>query len=188
MKVMFMMLGLFAVVNSTQAVTVADVQIDDVVTLPETNAKLVLNGSGIRYKFFFKIYIAALYLAEKNDKPASIVTDPLPKRMMMYFLYDEVPAKKLVDAWNEGFSSNLSEQQFDRMKRRIEVFNAQFETMKEGDVVYLDYLPGEGTQVAINGQRKALIPGADFNAALLSVWLGESPADATLKQKLLGLE
>lgn len=172
---------------SIHAATIADVQFDESITLPDVDQPLVLNGLGIRYKFFFKIYIAALYLSKKSQQPATIVTDPGPKRIVMHFLYDDVPARKLVDAWNEGFANNLSATQFEKLKPRIERFNAQFESVTTGDVVTLDYMPGEGTLVTIKGHRKTVIPGADFNAALLDIWLGKDPVDEELKEALLGL-
>jgi hypothetical protein len=41
--------------------------------------------------------------------------------------------------------------------------------------------------VTFNGEKKAVIEGADFYTALLDVWLGEEPADDGLKDALLGL-
>ena len=57
--------------------------------------------------------------------------------------------------------------------------------MKRGDVIDLDYLPKAGTQVRINGKIQGQIEGADFYSALLNVWLGEAPADSSLKAALL---
>ena len=53
-------------------------------------------------------------------------------------------------------------------------------------VIYLDYIPGRGTRVTINGESKGLIAGRDFNNALLDIWLGEEPADKGLKKAMLG--
>ena len=39
---------------------------------------------------------------------------------------------------------------------------------------------------AINGRALGVIPGADFAAAIFSIWLGEQPLDAALKSALLG--
>jgi hypothetical protein len=53
-------------------------------------------------------------------------------------------------------------------------------------VILLDYLPGAGTRVTIKGQVKGVIPGQDFNDALLEVWLGARPASGGLKRAMLG--
>jgi len=57
-----------------------------------------------------------------------------------------------------------------------------------GDIVLLDYVPGKGTAVKINGVEKGIVEGEDFNKALLDIWLGEEPADDGLKDAMLGGE
>ena len=58
--------------------------------------------------------------------------------------------------------------------------------MREGDQVWLDYVPGSGTSVLVNGDVRGVIPGSDFNAALLSVWLGREPVSESLKKAMVG--
>jgi len=57
---------------------------------------------------------------------------------------------------------------------------------KSGDLILLDYLPGTGTRVTVRGEDKGTIPGEEFNRALLRIWLGNQPADASLKRAMLG--
>ena len=104
----------------------------------------------------------------------------------MHFLHDEVSQEKLVDAWNEGFKKNQSEKSMKTLGPRIEQFNKLFQTVHKGDVITLDYIPDDGTTVRINGTEKGKVPGADFNRALLEVWLGKEPVDSDLKRALLG--
>ncbi|MDQ1362683.1 MAG: hypothetical protein QG652_543, partial [Pseudomonadota bacterium] len=61
-----------------------------------------------------------------------------------------------------------------------------FATMKSGDVIYLDYIPGKGTRLSINNQLRGFIEGADFYRAALKVWIGDHPAQLPLKQGMLG--
>jgi hypothetical protein len=57
---------------------------------------------------------------------------------------------------------------------------------REGAVYTLDDTAA-GTQLLVNGRAVGKpIAGADFFRALLSVWLGEHPAQADLKRALLG--
>jgi hypothetical protein len=54
-------------------------------------------------------------------------------------------------------------------------------------VVDLDWLPGRGLQLSLNGKpRGAPIPGEDLYAALLRIFVGERPADPEMKIGLLG--
>ena len=53
-------------------------------------------------------------------------------------------------------------------------------------MIYLDYIPGTGTRVTVNGEQKGVIAGKDFNSAMLDIWLGENPASSKLKKAMLG--
>lgn len=174
--------------STASARELAGVTLDEQVVIEGVEQPLVLNGAAIRYKFFFKVYVGALYLTEKTQAAQTVLQGEQANRVVMHFLYDEVPAKKLVNAWNEGFAENNDKQLMQGIGSRLEKFNSLFGDVSKGDVVLLDYVPGEGTRVNIRGQRVGLIQGADFNRALLSVWLGEEPVTEELKQGMLGQE
>lgn len=172
--------------SPVQAMEIGGVNIAEEIVVDDTTS-LVLNGAGIRSKFFFDIYIAQLYL-EKPEKDSSLITKQEGnKRIVMHFLYDGVGQDKIIDGWNDGFSANLDEGSAAKLQSRLETFNAMFtEEMKSGDIIVFDYLPGEGTRVTIKNEVKGVIPGKDFNDALLSIWLGEEPVGSGLKNDLLG--
>lgn len=170
--------------QSANARDIAGVDVPPSVTIK--NKVLVLNGAGIRKKLFIKVYVGALYLTMKRTTLGEILSDPGAKRIVMSFLYKEVSAEKLVDAWNEGFSGNNTPDELKALQERINAFNALFTTVRKGDVIRLDYLPEEGTQVWINDTLKGTVQGEDFSRALLKIWLGRKPADAGLKEAMLG--
>ena len=62
--------------------------------------------------------------------------------------------------------------------------------MKEatkGMAIALDWVPGTGTLVQIEGKPAGrTIPGEDFYRGLLRIWLGDDPVQADLKRALLG--
>jgi hypothetical protein len=163
-----------------------DIRFADTVTIPGTQQALQLNGIGYRSKFFFNIYIGALYTATRAKTPEAVLSQSGPKRLLMHFVYSEVSREKLVDAWNEGFEDNTPAGDLARLRERIDQFNAMFPTLHSGDEVLLDYIPDKGTVVSINGEIKGVIKGKDFNHALLNIWLGDEPADSDLKDALLG--
>lgn len=146
---------------------------------------LALNGAGVRTKFIFDIYVAAFYTSNPVKKVSDINTAQ-PMRMAMHFVYDEVSKEKLVDGWNDGFEDNLSSDQFEKLKNKIEQFNELFVTVRKGDVIDLDYTPEKGTTVSINKNKKGLVVGTDFYKALLLIWLGDDPVGDDLKDSLLG--
>ena len=58
--------------------------------------------------------------------------------------------------------------------------------LKRGGIVNIDFLPGKGTRIAVNGEDKLLIPGDDFFTALLRIWIGRKPVDGRLRDAMLG--
>jgi hypothetical protein len=154
----------------------------------EDGVTLKLNGAGVRSKLFMDIYIAQLYLEQPATTMDAILADTGRKRVVMHFLYSEVQKDKLTEAWNDGFKDNNSPAELANLQERINQFNALFVDAKKGDVIVLDYHPTSGTTVQIKGEKRGVVPGADFNAAMLKIWLGDKPVNATLKEQLLGLK
>ncbi|HEY9049905.1 MAG TPA: chalcone isomerase family protein [Gammaproteobacteria bacterium] len=187
MKIMLLLIVMLLALPA-QGRELADVEFADVIAAPVADKQLQLNGLGIRYKFVFKIYIAALYLEQPAHEVNAILSDRGAKRILMHFLYDEVSKGKLVDAWLEGFKNNLNADELKRFDAQIQQFNSMFETVQRNDVVQIDYLPGQGTRVMIKGQDKGLIADDGFYPALLKIWLGDDPVSDDLKQALLGNE
>ena len=172
--------------NSLHAREFGGVQFPDKMALPNTTKTVQLNGVGYRKKFFIKVYIGALYTEKLARSRDEVVAMDGPNRVLMHFLHEEVSQEKLVDAWNEGFEENMSEDDLEKLRPQIDRFNAMFPTVRQGDVIYLDYIPGTGTRVTINDEQKGVIPGKDFNNAMLDIWLGEEPASGKLKKAMLG--
>lgn len=166
----------------------AGINLEEQVTVAGISDELKLNGAGIRYKFFFKIYLGALYLPELEKDANVILESTGASRILMHFIYDEVERSKLESAWLNGFSNNTSKAVFSSLQERLARFSQMFSNMHQNDVVLLDYLPGTGTRVIINNEEKGVIEGVDFKRALLSVWLGEDPVAGDLKQAMLGLD
>jgi len=164
-----------------------DVSVPDRVTLDGTGTELQLNGLGYRTRFVFNIYVGALYTEKKVTTRDQVQALTGPKRVVMHMVYDEISADKMASAWRDGFEDNNGEDKLAALEDRLQILIGYFDTMKAGDVVLLDYIPGTGTRVTIRGEHKGDIAGEDFYAALLDVWLGEEPADDDLKDAMLGI-
>jgi len=152
---------------------------------------LVLNGAGLRRKFIFKVYAMALYLPAKAATAASVIDASGPKRIVIGMLRD-VDAKTFSDALREGVEANNSEVEVKAIEPRLEQLEAVMQkigTAKEGMRIRLDWVPGAGTQVSIDGAlADAPIAGEDFYRALLRIWLGPHAVQDNLKQALLGAQ
>ncbi len=177
----------FLLFTSVQARTIADVAVAERIQ-HENNTTLILNGAGIRKKFFFKIYITSLYLPQKQTKVAKILAKDEPRQIILNFIHSKVPKAKIVKAWNKGFEENLSSQEHQQLASKIATFNRMFGDLNEGDKVILSYTPNKGTDVIINNKNKGNIASWQFNNALLKIWIGNEPASDDLKESLLGID
>lgn len=173
--------------SSAYALNIAGLDLPNEVRIASQPA-LKLNGAGVRTKFIYDIYVAALYLEHTTQDIEQILNAGGAKRIALHFVYDEVSVDKLLEGWNDGFRLNNAPARLDDLQQRLEASRHLFQTVHAGDVIYIDYLPDQGTRVTVNGQVKGLIPGADFYRAALKVWLGNYPAQETLKQAMLGIE
>lgn len=178
---------MLATVLPAPAATIADQHFDDRIRLADHD--LVLNGVGVRAVAWFKGYAAGLYLAQKATTPERVLATPGPKRVQMRLLV-EVDAKEFVKAFDKGMRRNVAPAAHAAMQDRIARFDGQIQrigTLRKGDVVDLDFMPAAGTVLRLNGQaRGEAVPGADFYAGLLSIFVGDDPVDARLKSGLLG--
>jgi len=178
------LLCLLLVALPVHAKEIAGVMVQETVKTAD-GTTLILNGAGIRTKFFFDIYIAELYMQHPSSSAEKVVADSGAKQIVMHFLYSEVSEEKLVDAWNEGFADNTGADVLSGLQGRIDQFNDFFVAVKKGDVITLAYSPNTGTTVTIAGVKKGVVEGKDFNDALLRIWLGKEPVTSSLKKKLL---
>jgi hypothetical protein len=179
---------LLLLVLPVQAAELAGVSVKDQITA-ENGETLVLNGAGLREKFWVDVYVGSLYLVKKSANVAEILSAPNASRMQMDFVHKEVASDKLIKAWSEGFEKNQSREMLATLQDRIHQFNAYFnQNALARDQYVFDYVPGKGTTVIKNDTVLGLVPGQDFKNALLEIWLGNFPADKSLKRGLLGLK
>lgn len=166
------------------AAEVAGVRIDDKARV--ANAELTLTGAGLRKRAFFQVYAMGLYVA---DRKADAITQPGAKRVAIHMLRD-VGADQFTSALSDGMRDNHSAAEYKALEPRVAQLGAILAGIKEaktGMVIFLDGVPGAGTQVSVNGKPEGKpIEGEDFYRALLRIWLGAKPVQDDLKKALLG--
>jgi len=150
-------------------------------------SELALNGAGIRSRFFVRVYVGALYLAETSTDADAILERDQAGRMEMHFLRGGIEQHQINDAWQDGLAANTDSATRDALGERIEALLATTPGgVDEGDVLAYEYVPGEGTRVLVNDEPRGEIEGHDFFAALLSTWLGDDPPSRGLRSGVLG--
>ncbi len=170
----------------------ASVSVEGVALAPRLSlfgVDLVLNGTGIRSVAWIKGYLAALYVAQRSAQPQVLIHQGGPKRLRLHLLMD-VPATEFSKALEKGVLRNTPQlEQPGLMARlqRLEQLISALGTVRKGDVVDLDFDPGRGLGLSLNGTlRGEFLAGADLYAAVLRSFLGELPYDKALRAGLLG--
>lgn len=188
----FVFAALLAVSLPTLADTVEVANVKYETQIDLAGQKLVLNGAGIRYKAIFKVYTAGLYLKDKANTAEAALAEHGPKRIHIQMLR-EIDGNELGKLFTKGMEANAPREEFVKSINGVlklsEVF-ASRRALYSGDTFSVDYVPGIGSTVTVNGKVATSEPikEPEFYTALLRIWLGEKPADDSLKDALLGIK
>ena len=176
--------------SATCAIEVSGVKVEEKVKL--ANQDLVLNGSGIRYGAagLVRVYVASLYLPQKRSTSTEIGALKGAKRMHLNLLR-EINSNDFSKGLLGGMRANMSaadqQKHFDALLKMGAIFG-QIPTLKKGETITIDSIPGTGTVVQVNGKKVGeSVPDEAFFSALLQIWLGPKPIEESLKPVLLGL-
>lgn len=187
MKTLVLAVGLLSMTTLALAAEKAGVSVEDEIKTA-SGQTLVLNGQGLREKLWIDVYVGSLYLPARSSDVAEILSRPGPWRVQLDFIYKEVSREQILEGWREGFENNQSVATLEKLRPRIEQFNAYFgENAVAGDRLVFEFVPTIGTRIIKNDKPVGAIPGEDFADALLEIWLGNKPADKGLKRGMLGL-
>ena len=129
---------------------------------------------------FFTVGHASLY---RQNCDAS---DPLAPPLRLAFGYNrKVPGDAFAKSAKAMIKRNISEQEFDKLKSRIEAFDSHYQTTTDGDLYTLDYDTDQSLVLRLNGKVLATEQGADFAHAYFTIWFGKDPFSEDLKAGLL---
>ena len=147
---------------------------------------LSLQGAGMRDKFFMDLYLASLYTQKPYHDALTLVNADEPMAMTLHIVSSLITSEKMEEATKEGFI-NATGGNTAPLQAKIDAF---IETFKEpiaiNDRYEFFYQPTKGVSISKNGTLKTTIEGLEFKKALFGIWLGEKPAQESLKKALLG--
>jgi hypothetical protein len=179
-----MFLVLLSLFTRAEARELEGVSMPDIATVG--GQSVLLNGMGLREKFFLNIYVGALYLPAKTTDAKAAIDQDVAKKMVMSFQYSGgVPKDKMIEAYEEGLSSNAGAMKSSQAAN-FQKFYGWLSDMAAGDQIVYEYVPGKGTTVSVKGAVKGTIEGTEFMKALFSIYLGATPPTGPLKAGLLG--
>lgn len=178
--VVFLMLA-----SPAHARVIDGVSVPENLSLAGEKAPLTLNGAGLRTRFFIKVYVAALYLTQPANQAGHVLDDDAA-RVIAIHLRRDVDAEQIASALLTSVAKNHGPSEMAALEQRLAAFKLLLPALKRDDVLRLEF-PSDGkTRVVRNDRLLGTLEGADFQRALLKIWLGDNPADDGLKQSLLG--
>lgn len=180
-KLLIVLLAAMLLPSPISALEYAGVSLPDNYQLGGTS--LHLNGQGVRKKFFFSIYVGALYTPTQVATSNQVLNPELPKVIRMHFVYDEVSAEKIRKGFEKSIDNNTSE--FSKKadaKTFLNLFN--FKAVKN-DTVDMEFRPNGTLTVLHNGNSIGRIESTTLCQAVLNIYFGPEPIES-LKKGMLG--
>ncbi len=116
----------------------------------------------------------AIYLHEPTRDITKVIMSEQIKQFKGHIVFKI--KKKLVKNWyKREFSKVIDYEANPDLKEKVDLFLSFFtEDLNKNEEFRVTYIPGKGTEVAIKGDLKAIIPGRDFMISIYTVWFGEN--------------
>ena len=175
---------------SSFALTIGGFEIPQIIPATSEHAELKLNGASMRIMYgVVDTYVGKLYVENPvTDEKALIAADEY-KRMVFQIAFKRISGRRMAKAMYDALQINLSTEEASKLEERLQLMVEMFDSsIKKGQEGYIEWVPGQGSRIVINGVVKGILPGKDLNDAILSIWIGENPVGATFKKQVLGLE
>ncbi|HEY9185805.1 MAG TPA: chalcone isomerase family protein [Salegentibacter sp.] len=183
-KIIFLLIAVFSISLGQSQTEVGGATLPN--NLEYGSEGLILNGAGVREKFWMDMYAGGLYLQSKSSNAAEIMKADKPMAIKLHIVSKMITSERMIDAINEGFD-NATNGNTASISSEIAKFKSFFdEQINKEDVFDIVYIPADGVTVYKNGKRSGNIKGLEFKRALFGIWLSDKPADKDLKKGMLG--
>ncbi|MCS6770468.1 MAG: chalcone isomerase family protein [Kiritimatiellae bacterium] len=178
----FALLTILAIVPAARALSAEKPHFARLVEIH--GSRLTLRGTSLlRVGYVFRVYWAALYVGE--GIPTDRVLEDVPKRLEIVYLR-KISAKDIVRAGNEILQRQTAPDQLEAIRSRVDQINAVYRSVRPGDRYTLTYVPGVGSDLTLNGEWLARIPGADFARHYFGIWLDPRNEYREFRAALMG--
>lgn len=170
----------------------ADIEVSDInykSSLSFQNETFLLNGAGIREKFFIDLYTIGLYVKGKSTSGSSILNSNKNKFVKIVVVSGLITADRFNKGMDEGFEKSTNKNvapiksEIAQLKKG---FGSDFNVGDEFDV----YFAGTGETKIFKAGKLTITIKANkvFQKALLGMWIGSDPVVGDLKEDLLGID
>lgn len=166
---------------------IADVTYPNEVTVG--GQKLLLNGYGMRFRFGFRGYTAALYTPSKVTKNEDVIKPTVAKRIHLVAQRD-LKGDELGKLFSRGMEDNMTKEDFSKIVNgviRMGNIFAEGKQFNKGESIIVDVIPGTGLVTTFRGKQQGEpIKEPEFSENFFKIWFGKKPADEALRVALLG--
>lgn len=182
-----LLVSLFIFSSSVDARTIGGVNLEETFKVGDTS--LILNGAGIREKFFKDIYVAGLYLKEKSSDYKQIMARDESMVIKIKIVSSLITAERFKEACEEGFERTTNGNTKPLRSQIDLAYTAFAQKFNVGDIFDIVYIKGVGTNFYKNGKLITKVDGLDFKAALFGIWIIDKPShkNENLRKGMLGL-
>ena len=147
---------------------------------------LILNGAGIREKYWIDLYVCGLYLTTRSSDSQKIQDANEKMAIRLHIISSFVTNERMQDAVRVGFEKSTHNNTAGLEEKINVVIGAFSDPIKVDDVYEIYYTPAGGSVIYKNGVQKTIIEGLYFKQVLFGIWLGDNPAHKELKEELMG--
>ena len=147
----------------------------------------VLNGGGLREKLgFLDLYVGGLYLSATSSDANQIVMSGSSMAIRIVIASRLVSRERFIDALEEGFkNTTVGKYTLMQVESFKKYLSDPFEIDDEIILIYSSEV--ESTYLYKNSEIRGEFLGLPFKQALFGIWLGDKPAQESLKKEMLGL-
>jgi len=183
----FFSLFLIVLICSSSNITVSDVKFIHHYTFKKN--KFVLNGAGVREKYYIDLYVLGLYLKSKTIDVNKILSANEPQLFRLVCVSSLITDEKFNEAMVNAFynaTDGHPEVYADEVERLKKAFSGEWNV---DDEFIIHYTPEHGLELYKNKILMDVInSGLKFKIAIMKVWLGPESVSESLKNQLLGTD
>ena len=178
---MYRLLLSAALILGAQLTTLAQPADHPETLVTESNIKLPRAGQATRARLLGEqpLYSLAVYVDGPLTDRDHLLSSDVPKAVRIVITYQDDLYRRFALDWRPELVPQLEPPEAAHLR-------GSFASLRQGDVVLIEYVPGKGTVVRVN--KAVAVPGAahDLMLAFLDHWLGQRPLSEEIKRALLG--
>ena len=142
---------------------------------------LTASGTGVR-AMVLRVYVVGLYQRQRTSSPSRMLGDDGPRRLAVKMLRD-VDRSSMRQGIEDALEDKAGLGPYRAHAAALfEALPVDRDGLRRGDILTLDWRPGEGIVACVN-QTRCLgpVPSAGLFDALVRMWLNEDPRRSILK-------